>query len=77
MTVGEQPDQGVLLTAREAFEAMVCFVNQFAARAAGNDLPTLIGDISLDVWADGGPTDPAAWDDWLECVREVRGRHAE
>jgi hypothetical protein len=51
---------------REAFEAMSRFIRQFANRA-GDDLLTLLGDISLE--ADGNPTDPAAWTDWLECVR--------
>ncbi|MER6523027.1 hypothetical protein ABT246_40215 [Streptomyces sp. NPDC001553] len=51
---------------REAFEAMSRFIWQFANRA-GDDLLTLLGDISLE--ADGNPTDPAAWTDWLECVR--------
>ncbi|MGW3788403.1 hypothetical protein ACWD5Z_27750 [Micromonospora chokoriensis] len=53
---------------REAFMAMSCFLWQFANRA-GDDLLTLLGDIRIE--ADGGPTDPAAWTDWLACVRSV------
>ncbi len=34
------------------------------------DLITLLGDTEIE--ADGGPTDPAAWDDWLACVRDVK-----
>lgn len=30
---------------------------------------TLLGDIAL--LDDGGPTDPAAWTDWITCVRSV------
>lgn len=55
---------------REAFAAMSRFVWQFANRA-GDDLLTLLGDIDLE--ADGGTTDPAAWNDWLACVRSVVG----
>ncbi|WP_112602321.1 hypothetical protein [Micromonospora noduli] len=53
---------------REAFVAMSRFVWQFANRA-GDDLLTLLGDIGIE--ADGGTTDPAAWIDWLACVRSV------
>ncbi|MEV5939150.1 hypothetical protein [Streptomyces sp. NPDC051994] len=51
---------------REAFAAMSKFLWQFANRA-GDDLLTLLGDIAIE--EDGMPTDPAAWSDWLECVR--------
>lgn len=53
---------------KEAFAAMSPFLAQYYRRA-GNDMETLIADIALE--ADGQPLDPAAWDDWLECVRTV------
>ncbi|MFG2489449.1 MULTISPECIES: hypothetical protein [Streptomyces] len=56
------------LNEREAFVAMSRFVWQFANRA-GDDLLTLLGDIGIE--ADGGTTDPAAWEDWMRCVRSV------
>lgn len=59
------------LTEREAFQAMAAFLWQYAQRA-GDDLITLLGDIGLQ--ADGQPTDPAAWGDWLECIRGVKAR---
>ncbi|GAA5018894.1 hypothetical protein GCM10023317_60730 [Actinopolymorpha pittospori] len=62
------PDQE-LLTSRQAFLAMSDFIWQFAQRA-GDDLLTLIGDTTLE--ADGGPTDPAAWDDWLASVAKIK-----
>ena len=58
------------LSEREAFRAMSLFLDQFAARA-GDDLATLMSDISVDV--DGGTFDPAAWDDWIACVRRAKG----
>jgi hypothetical protein len=67
------PDDGSAghdaLTERQAFQAMAEFLWQYA-RSAGDDLITLLGDIGLE--ADGRPTDPAAWEDWLECVRHVK-----
>ena len=59
----------IYLTEREAFAAMSLFINRFADRA-GDDLLTLLGDLA--VMPDGGPFDPAAWEDWLSCVRSIR-----
>jgi len=53
----------------QAFQAMSEFLWQYARRA-GDDLITLLGDIEPE--ADGHPTDPAAWSDWLECVNYVK-----
>jgi len=49
---------------------MKLFLERFYARA-GNDMETLIADISLE--ADGKPLDPAAWDDWISCVEKAKG----
>jgi hypothetical protein len=57
------------LSDEQGFMAMVCFVRQYAARGAEDDLITLLGDI--EPMSDGGTFDPAAWDDWMECVRSV------
>lgn len=58
------------LSAGEAFAAMTLFIHQFADRA-GDDLLTLMGDISL--WG-ATTTDPAAWEDWLAIVTQVKAR---
>jgi hypothetical protein len=52
---------------------MTEFIWEFAKRA-GDDLYTLIGDTVIE--ADGGPTDPAAWQDWAECVARIKAGHA-
>jgi hypothetical protein len=65
----DEPSPQQALTEQQAFRAMAEFLWQYARRA-GDDLITLLGDIELE--ADGRPTDPAAWDDWLECVGHVR-----
>jgi hypothetical protein len=61
------------LTDREAFEAMTRFLTEYYERA-GDDLATLLADIGIE--ADGQTLDPAAWDDWLRCVRAVKGASA-
>jgi hypothetical protein len=59
------------LSEKEAFEALTRFLNQFYKRA-GNDMETLLADITIE--PDGGTLDPAAWDDWVACVREVKSK---
>jgi hypothetical protein len=58
------------MTDQQAFEAMRLFLEHFYSQA-GNDMETLLTDIS--VRADGGTLDPAAWHDWLRCVRAATG----
>jgi hypothetical protein len=58
------------LTEQEAFLAMSMFIAQFAS-TGGDDLLTLAADISFE--ADGETLDPAAWHDWIECIRAVKG----
>jgi hypothetical protein len=57
------------LTVREAFLAMSDYLWQYA-QSAGDDLITLLGDTELE--ADGEPTDPAAWSDWLRSVERIK-----
>ena len=57
------------LDEHEAFHAMSLFLRQFADRA-GDDMLTLLSDISLD--ADGKTFDPAAWDDWMRSVASAK-----
>jgi hypothetical protein len=56
------------LTEQEAFRAMTFFLEQFYSRA-GDDFVTLLVDIGIE--ADGGTHDPAAWTDWMDCVRRA------
>lgn len=58
-----------MLTAREAFLAMADYIWRYA-QTAGDDLITLVGDTTIE--ADGRPTDPAAWDDWLASVERIK-----
>jgi hypothetical protein len=58
------------LREREAFQAMTQFLSEFYDRA-GNDMETLLADITIE--SDGMTLDPAAWADWIRCVRAVKG----
>jgi hypothetical protein len=55
----------------EAFLAMSMFLNEYYKRA-GDDMVTLLYDLTIE--ADGTTHDPAAWDDWLRCVRSVKAQ---
>ncbi len=57
------------LSEREAFQAMTQFLTEFYDRA-GNDMETLLADITIE--SDGMTLDPAAWVDWIRCVRAVK-----
>lgn len=59
------------LNERQAFEAMRRFVAAYFRRTNGKgDLATLLTDMEMQ--RDGSPNDPAAWDDWIEVVKQVK-----
>ena len=58
------------LDEREAFEAMRRFLDAFFWRTKGGELAVLLSD--MQAHEDGCTNDPAAWDDWLGFVREVK-----
>jgi hypothetical protein len=45
------------------------FLSEFYNRA-GSDMETLLADLTIE--SDGMTLDPAAWDDWMRCVRAVK-----
>jgi hypothetical protein len=57
------------LTERKAFEAMVLFLEGFYERTQSDDVGGLLSDLMM--LEDGTTADPAAWDDWMECVWKV------
>jgi hypothetical protein len=59
------------LTIRQAFDAMVLFLERQYALDKSDEIGTLLSSLSLQVWADDMTADPAAWDDWMESVQKV------
>lgn len=58
-----------VITNKEAFRAMVIFLDRYYHRGGGMDaLGDVLSAISKDLWADGSPNDPAQWQDWLEAI---------
>ncbi len=63
---------GRLLTLADAYEVMFRFIEQYHTR--GETLTgDLLGDLSLDVWGDGGSGDPVQLEDFLRTANKVLG----
>ena len=57
------------LTSKQAFQAMVFFLESLYERTESDDIGALLGD--LQILEDGNTADPATWEDWLESVEQV------
>ncbi|MBA2724623.1 MAG: hypothetical protein H0W92_06075 [Sphingomonas sp.] len=64
------------LTVLEAFDAMRVFLENHWERGLkqSDDLLWLLSATNREtaIWADGGPSDPAVWSDWLLALGEVK-----
>lgn len=57
------------LSERDAYAAMFAFLEQRYNQTQSTELGALLGGMSL--LPDGGPLDPAIWEDWLSAVEEA------
>jgi len=62
------------LTYLEAFKSMQCFLENYYEQTDSDDVRSLLGNISLDIWKDGSTGDPAAWSEWIECIEKVTNK---
>lgn len=60
------------ITIEEAFRTMVYFLEQYYERTHSDDIGSLLGDLAI--LEDGNTADPAAWEDWLNCIEQVKKR---
>ncbi len=58
------------LTAKEAFESMIKYLEMYYERTGSDDIGSLLGDMIL--LEDGVTSDPAAWNDWLTCIKIIK-----
>lgn len=63
------------LTEKQAFEAMVSFLDDYYKQTQADDIGALLG--SLQLLSDGKPADPALWQDWLSSVQKVSPEKVE
>ncbi len=68
----QYPEFQRLLTLGDAYQLLYRFVEQYNARGESSTLD-LLTDLALDVWQDGGSTDPAQMDDFLEVANALLG----
>jgi len=54
------------LTNLQAFNAMRLFLEKYYEQTSSDDVGALLSDMLF--LEDGGTADPAAWNDWIECV---------
>jgi len=59
------------LDARLAYKAMFRFLEKYYALTNAADVGTLLGSMSMDVFQDAMPADPAMWEEWLDAIQDV------
>lgn len=47
------------------------FLEKYDEETKSDDVGSLLGDVSLDIWKDGSTGDRAAWCEWFQCIEEV------
>ena len=57
------------LTTRQAFNAMRRFLEAYYERTSSDDVGSLLGTMMF--LQDNSTADPAAWKEWLDCVKEA------
>lgn len=57
------------LTEEQAFVAMFIFLERYYELTSAEPIGDLLG--GMQTLADGGTADPAAWNDWCDCVKHV------
>jgi hypothetical protein len=60
------------LTYKEAFSAMIKFLDELQKRTNSDDLAEFLGSMEINR-SDGMPMDIAFWNDWIEAIGKVRG----
>jgi len=60
-----------MLTIRQAFDVMVCFLDDYYQRGKSDEIAVLLGGLNVHLWADGMTADPAFWGDWMKCVQRM------
>lgn len=61
------------LSYKEAFISMTCFLEKYYNRTNSDDVGSLLGDLIF--LQDEITADPAAWQDWLKCVKKVKEKN--
>lgn len=60
------------LTVEQAYRAMFYFLEREFELTGADEIGGLLSSLSWKIWDQGGPADPAAWQDWLDAVDKAR-----
>jgi hypothetical protein len=60
------------MTEQQAFKAMILFLERHFNRTQSDDMAALLGELQL--LDDGLTADPAAWQEWMECVETIESK---
>ena len=63
------------LTEKQAFQTMVLFLENFYQRTNSNEIGGLLSDLMM--LEDGITADPAAWEDWQNCIQHILKNQSE
>jgi len=58
------------LSKLEAFKSMFAFLQKYYEQTRSDDVGSLLSEMHL--LEDGSTADPAAWEDWIECIHIVK-----
>lgn len=61
----------VELTRREAFHAMVKFLEKQYQATNSDDIGSLLGGMDQEFWGNEKTFDPALWNDWVKVVEAL------
>ncbi|MDJ0580437.1 hypothetical protein [Crocosphaera sp.] len=57
------------LTEKQAYLAMIEFLDDYYEQTQSDEIGELLG--SLQLLEDGKPADPAMWEDWLKSIEKI------
>lgn len=60
------------LTMEEAYKSMFLYLEAYYERTNSDDVGALLG--GMMILDDGKTMDPAAWNDWIDCVYKVKNK---
>lgn len=61
------------LTYLEAFHCMREFLEIYYSNTKSDDVGSLLGELSFDIWEGGSTTgDPACWGEWIQCINKMK-----
>ena len=61
----------VELTAKQAYRAMLNFLEQEYERTKSDDIAGLLSSLSWEITGDAGPAGTGAWQDWMDAVKKA------